>query len=211
MQYLTTKCRNCGYRTRDRETGVPKVQIGTPILICPRCGHLILDSIQTEYEFMTDKEKERFSSQSAFTRSIFGNIFFIVFGLIFLIGSITIGGGYIAVGIICGGGMIALGVYQITKNQASRNNKDIEQAVYESLKRTENKDYVKYIETAYNSAGIDRKYKEFTDKNNFINENKNFEERSSYKENMEYFNELLNKIGINTTISNDKTSAFYHH
>lgn len=211
MQYLTTKCRNCGYRTRNRETGVPKVQIGMPILICPRCGHLILDSISTEYEFMTDKEKERFSSQSAFAHSLLGNIFYIVFGLILLISSITIGGGYIAFGIICGGGIIALGVYQIIKNQESCNNKDIEQAVYESLKRTENKDYVIYIETAYNSASIDRKYKEFTGKNNFINENKNFEERSSYKENMEYFNKLLNEIGVNTTISKDETSTFYHH
>lgn len=57
MQYTTTKCPHCGYRTRNRESGVPKVELGQTLICCPMCGKPIIDPILTEYEFMSERER----------------------------------------------------------------------------------------------------------------------------------------------------------
>lgn len=208
MKYITTRCKNCGYRTRSHESGVPNVQIGPPILRCPKCGHLILDSIQTEYEFMTDNEKAKFSTQSALPKSYLGNILFIVVGLVLLIGGISTGN---VAGLICGGGCIALGVYQKVQNQKIASNELIEQAVYESLQRTANSKYVEFIKYAYEVNGIKRNYMPFTNKAAYIEQYKKFELRDSYIQNMKNFNQVLELINDDTPTEQSRTSIFTQH
>ena len=58
MQYTTTKCPHCGYRTRNRESGVPNVDIGQTLACCPMCDKPIIDPIYTEYEFMSKREQQ---------------------------------------------------------------------------------------------------------------------------------------------------------
>lgn len=211
MYYTTTSCRNCGYRTRNNESGVPNVQIGTPIMKCPKCGSLIIDSISTEYEFMTDKEKAQFSTQSALPKSYIGNILFIIVGIVLLIYGLATGDAYLGVGLIAGGGCIALGIYQIVKNQKIANNEMIEQAVYESLKRTANRKYVEYIINAYGANGIKRKYLPYYNKTTYIEQYKYFESRDSYKQNMYDFNELLKSINIVIPTEQSQDSTSSHH
>lgn len=211
MKYTTTKCRHCGYATRCFEGNVPKVQIGSPIIICPRCGNLILDSIITEFEFMTIEEKEKFSSELLTTKSTLKNIFLSIFGLILFIGSMFLGGWYIAVGIIFGIGMIAISIIDIVKERKLCNEEVVEQAIYESLQRTKNMEYVQFIQKAYETNKLRRNYTPFSDRNRFMKQYEKFEYRSSYKENMEEFNQLLELLKIENQVNKSKDSTFNHH
>lgn len=195
MRYVTTKCRNCGYKTRNHESGVPRVQLGTPIFKCPKCGHLILDPIQTEYEFMTDSERTSFSSNSMIQKNYFGSALFIIFGIVLFIAGIVLGGGYIAIAILGGLGCIGVGIFDIIRGKKMANNEEIEQAIYESLQRTANTEYVAYIKNVYNENGIKKIYTPFVGRNNFIELYKKFEARESYKESMNEFNQFLEMIG----------------
>ena len=212
MKYITTSCPNCGYKTRSHESGVPSVQIGAPILPCPKCGQLVLDTIQTEYEFMTDSEKARFSTQSALPKSYIGNILFIALGIFLLIGGFVLNDtAYLVVGLIGGIGCIAIGVFQIVRNHKIADNATIEQAVYESLQRTKNSKYVEYIKTAYQQNGIKRNYLPYTNKATFIEQHKAFELRESYKQNMQAFNQLLESFDAEIPAEKTDTTVFMHH
>ena len=194
MQYITTSCRNCGYRTRNHESGVPSVQIGHPVGKCPRCGHLILDCICTEYEFMTEKEKKKFNPD---TFNDGGNYIFIIVGIILFFGSIATGGGAsIMLGLLLSIGCFYMGISRILENKRLKEDEFIEQCVYESLKRTENKYYVNFVEQAYKANGIQRTFKEFENKKEFLEKYNKFETRKSYKDNMNEFNEVLEIIDL---------------
>lgn len=184
-----------------------------PIIKCPKCGHLILDSINTEFEFMTEGEKKNFSTQSALPKSYIGNILFIIVGLVLLIGGIATGDAYLWAGLIGGGGCLAVGIYQIVRNQKLAGNEVIEQAVYESLQRTSNSKYVELIKTVYELNGIKKNYLPYDNKASFIEQYKKFETRESYIQNMYYFNRLLDLELLNelNTIDKSKTSEFIHH
>ena len=207
MRYTTTSCRNCGFKTRHHESNVPNVQIGSPILRCPKCGNLILDSIATEYEFMTDKERAKFTTENAQTASYPGNILFIIVGFALLIGGIVLGGGYIAAGLIFGGGCIWLGISQIIENNKMSSEHIIEQAVYESLQRTKNSDYVEFIKQSYSANKIKRQYRAYVGKNVFMGKYKIFESRESYIENMKEFNELIELIAVDECVEKNETST----
>ena len=192
MKYITTKCRHCGYATRSHESGVPAVQIGQPIIKCPVCGNLIFDSIATEYEFMTDNEREKFSSENAEGKAIAANLFFIILGAIMLIAFCASGeSGGIFTGLFAGGLSIAMGIIQIKRNSNMVNEKIIEQAVYESLKRTENKEYVEFLKNAYSDNKIKRAYSLYQNRKDFMEKYKYFEERDSYSEQMKKFAAIL--------------------
>ena len=211
MKYITTGCSNCGYITRNRESGVPKVQIGAPILRCPKCGHLILDSIQTEYEFMTESERANFSTQTALPNSYLYNILFIVIGLFFFIGGFTLKDEYriicIVIGVIC----IALGIIQIVKNHKSARNETIEQAVYESLRRTADMQYVEYISNAYKECGIKRNYTPYANKSAYLEKYGKFELRESYRQSMNDFNQLLESVNVYAPVKQDDNSTLTLH
>ena len=152
MRYITTWCRNCGFKTRNQETGVPNVQLGPPISRCPKCGKLILDSIATEYEFMSDKERAKFTTKRAYIASIPGNIIYVVLGLILFVGGIIAGEAFAtSMLFLFGVGFMAWGTFHIIQNNKMKNEPIIEQAVYESLQRTKNINYVKFIEKMYSA------------------------------------------------------------
>lgn len=204
MQYTTTSCRNCGYQTRSHESSVPKVQLGIPVIRCPKCNHLILDSIAIEYEFMTDKEKAKFNTNSAILRSYPRIVLLFIFGFALLIGGFFGGGGSIVVGLLGGGFCIFLAIDNIITNSKISNEHTFEQAVYESLQRTKNPEYVAFIENCYASSKIKRQFTPFSDKLSFYEEYKYIPLRQSYIQEMKKFEELLNSIGINS--SNNITS-----
>lgn len=207
MTYTTTKCSNCGYATRIHQSNVPKVQLGSPIQKCPNCGHLGLDSIATEYEFMSVSERERFLDAFSSSRSYPGQILFIILGIFLGIGISTV---YTALGILIGLGMVGLGIYKIACDSKFVKDKIPEQMIYESLQRTSIKEYVDAIEKAYESAGIKRQYAPFADKQKFMEENKDFESRESYKQDMDDFNKILEAINL-SEITQNKQSTFIHH
>ena len=82
------------------------------------------------------------------------------------------------------------------ENKRLKEDEFIEQCVYESLKRTENKDYVNFVEQAYKANGIQRTFKEVENKKEFLEKYKKFETRKSYKDNMNEFNEVLEIIDL---------------
>ena len=87
MEYTTTRCSNCGFATRYRETGVPKVQLGMPLAVCPRCRHLILDSFKTEFVFMSEKKRKAFLSHTVFASYFASCVFFFLFGIFIVVGA----------------------------------------------------------------------------------------------------------------------------
>lgn len=199
MTYTTTRCKNCGYATRSFEGGVPKVQIGAPIIRCPKCGYLILDSINSEYEFMTDKERANFGSSRATVKSYPFNIIAIVMGICFFIAAITASSltvPFIIAAIIC----LAVGISNLLSNSKAADQKIIEQKVYESLQRTKNTKYVEFIEKSYSSNKIKRIYRPYSDKESFFEQYKYFELRESYKEEMKEFGELLRYMQLEDDI-----------
>ncbi len=209
--YTTTKCRNCGYHTRSHERAVPNVQIGAPIFPCPNCGHLILDSIIAEYEFMTDRERVKFGSTVATVRTYPFNILAIIMGIIFFVVGITADSltvMYIIAAIVC----FAVGVSNIISNSKAADEKVMEQAIYESLQRTKNVEYVKYIEATYAANKIKRTYCPYTDRQAFIEQYKYMESRKSYIENMESFDNLIKRLGVeysaNTKFNSNISTTF---
>ena len=209
--YTTTKCRNCGYSTRSHERAVPNVQLGAPIFPCPNCGHLILDSIIAEYEFMTDSERGKFGSTVATVRTYPFNILAIIMGIFFFVVGITADSltvMYIIAAIVC----FVVGVSNIIRNSKAADEKLVEQAVYESLQRTKNVEYVKFIEATYAANKIKRTYRPYTDRQSFIEQYKYMESRKSYMENMESFDDLIKRLGIeyaaNTKFDSNSSTTF---
>lgn len=222
MKYTTTKCPHCGYQMRSHESRLPKVQIGAPILICPKCSRLILDSIATEYEFMTAQERQIYTTQAVKQQSYLGNLLFIVFGVLFFIAGIITGALYCAEGNLSGIGMIfggiiigcvciAICIYQTKHNRELANEEFIEQCVYESLQRTSNKEYVDFVQIAYQAFGINRTFLPLNEKEDFLRMHKKFETHESYKKSMSEFENILNALDESAKIEKAKTNLFWLH
>ena len=193
MKYTTTKCRNCGYATRIHESGVSKLELDMPIQICPACGNLILDTIKTEYEFMLESEREIFSSKNYENKSILGFIFSLFAGLFFLILGFIIGEETTTIPLWI---VSAFLFYICIRNRVNYSkiskNKLIEQAIYASLKRTSNKNYVKFLEILYLENKIKRIFNPLKDKESYMKENVNLETLDYYKESMKVFDKFNN-------------------
>lgn len=185
------------------------MQIGAPIYKCPNCGHFILDTIAVEYEFMTDAERRKFSTNAALPKSYIGNIIYILFGIFLIAAGIACGKFYIAIGLIFGGGAIWIGISQIIQNHKYASANMIEQCVYQSLKRTSNKEYVELLKKLYAKNKIKREYRPFYDKENFLQKYAYFDSREEYKEEMAYFEEILSYI--NTSDSAEKNNESETH
>lgn len=188
--YTTTRCRHCGHVIRNHERNVPKVQLGEPIRKCSRCGSLYVDDFATEYEFMTDKEKSRFRSTYAIIAHLPFNILAIAFGLFMLFAGISTGGTFLVMGIIMGAIGVYVGVSNIRENAKVADEKLLEQSVYESLRRTENPQYVEYITAIYTRNNIKRTYSPYINRESFMDQYKYFEKRPSYDESIDCINEI---------------------
>ena len=152
MKYTTTSCPHCGFRTRNHEPGVQKIELDQTIECCPRCKHLIIDPIKTEYEFMTNAEREKWqtSSISAAERNR-GIALLIISATLILITLIT--GAFNSSGFI---GLIIFIIFPmiigINKFVKAGEYEDLhigEQLIYESLLRTSNIQYVNLLKKYY--------------------------------------------------------------
>lgn len=211
MKYTTTSCKKCGFKTRNKESSLPSVQIGLPIIECPNCHKFILDSIITEYEFMTDVERSRFQKDNAILLSLPGNLIFIIMGLLFFIWGLSATGDYSIITPIIGSILFLIGAIQIVKNIIIYVKGNLEQEIYLSLKRTENKEYREFLEWIYKCFGISRKYKPYLEKETFLEENKHFGQTDNFKLRMEYFNSIWNDTKRRDEIELNIVQEFFHH
>ena len=192
MQYTTTKCPHCGYRTRNRESGVPKVELGQTLACCPMCGKPIIDPINTEYEFMTEKEQEKWSTSHITGVETTRGIIMIIIGIaLFVFGLISGGGTGIFFSLFLGGGMIAMAVRKFILVEKADSYNIGEQAIYESLLRTSNANYVKLLKNAY---GEERTYKPLVNRSEIINDYKKYSTEDVHERYEKEFLKLLKLI-----------------
>lgn len=171
MTYTTTKCPHCGYKTRNRETGVPEVQLGQTILNCPNCGNIIIDPINTEWEFMADYEKRKFTATSIQRNNIVASIIKIIIAIVFFVGSITTADAfYIIIGIVIAVWLVIDSIYSIIKDNDALENGVLDKAIEESILRTSNKTYVSFLEKYYEGKRI---YHKDPRRDEIIEKNKN--------------------------------------
>lgn len=212
MKYTTTRCRNCGFATRFMEIGVPKFQLGMPLIICPKCQHLILDSIRTEFEFMTEKQRKKLLSHSIALGFYLSCVFFFLFGVISII-AVSISessSAEIAVFVIVGICLMFFSVYKFVKFFLEIKSGIIEHAIYMSLQRTSNETYVEFLKTCYEKNGIKKIFSAFSGKNDILSNYKTCETTDFYKESKEDFDKLLVFIK-DKTAEKDNSSLFSHH
>lgn len=159
MEYITSKCPHCKYKYRNRESNVPKVQIGSTAFICPNCGNLIMDNIMTEYEFMTERERKTFESEKLLKSSLLGNVVMIMFGLFMAIGGFVIGDATsIIIGLIFGGACLYFSISNVINNVRLADNKVVEQYIFESLRRTSDKEYREFLISYYATLKRKKRY-----------------------------------------------------
>ncbi len=188
--YTTTACRNCDFKTRKHKRDVPNLDFCCPVSICPKCQTLMIDPIYAEYEFMTDKEKGKFTRENIQKRTYITSVFWLLVSIGILILSLSLGGTFnTIVGLLVAGVGMFNFIISLLSLQESKKNESIEQAIYESLKRTSNQDYIDFL----NRFG-ERKYIPFLDKEIFMEKYRYFEERESYKQEMEKFIILMDSI-----------------
>lgn len=193
MQYTTTKCPHCGYRTRNRESGVPKVELGQTLACCPMCGKPIIDPIYTEYEFMSEREQEKWSTSHLTTVDTVRGVIMLILGAIFFIAGMASGDGSgILLALLMGGGLIWMGISRFISVQKARELNIGEQAIYESLLRTSNNKYVELLKKAY---GKERTYKPIPNRSEIIDDYKKYSTEEIHKRFEDEFLKLLNIIG----------------
>lgn len=190
MEYTTTKCPHCGYRTRNSESGVPKVQLGQTLACCPMCDKPIIDPIYTEYEFMTEKEQKKWSTSHLTTVETVRGIIMLILGVIFFIIGIIFS--VIVVALFMGGGLIWMGISRFIPLRKARELNIGEQAIYESLIRTSN---AKYVELLKKSYGKKRVYKPLPKRSKIIDDYKKYSTEDIHKRFESEFLKLLNIIG----------------
>lgn len=212
MEYTTTKCSNCGFATRYRETGVPKIQLGMPLAVCPRCRHLILDSFKTEFEFMSEKKRKAFLSHTVFASYFASCVFFFLFGIFIVVGAALFSDGTAeSVFLILIGVFLSLfSVYKFVKTFLKIKSGVLEQAIYASLKRTSDSGYVDFLNACYQKNGVNKEFSAFGGKSEFMKKYKEYETSDFCKKSAEEFAGILLFIGIDPA-DKDRMSRFSHH
>lgn len=209
MIYTTTKCPHCGFRTRNRETGVQKVELGQTIACCPRCGKVIIDPIDTEYEFMTDNERKKWSTNHLASAEKVRGIIMLILGLIFFIIGFVVGD---VIGVIFallfGGGFIVWGINKISAVGKINNYHVGEQIIYESLLRTSNEKYVDLLKKYYKNK---RTYRPIENRNEIISEYEQYSTKDVHESFERDFLDLLNIIENKNEVDakKSKTSTSY--
>ena len=192
MIYTTTKCPHCGYRTRNRESGVPKVELGQTLACCPMCCKPIIDPIYTEYEFMSEREQEKWSTNHLTTVDTVRGVIMLILGVVFFIIGVASGDSSgIILALLVGGGLICMGVSRFMSIQKARELNIGEQAIYESLLRTSNKTYVELLTKAY---GKERTYNPLSNRSEIIEDYKKYSTEDIHKRFEDEFLKLLNII-----------------
>lgn len=190
MIYTTTKCPYCGCYTRKRETGVPRVDLGQTILICPRCGKPIIDPINKEFEFMTKIQQRKWRTRNLVLNAIFSAILQIGLLLyLFLSGIIN---GY-TVAIVLFSILLSIRLIFTTYAIIKMCKQHIgEQKIYESLLRTSNEEYVNMLinNVAYNNKKY--KYRPLENRAEIIDKFKKYSTEDFHNLAVDNFNKLIN-------------------
>ena len=144
--HVTTKCPHCNYRTRNQEELGPKIQLGQTIFCCPRCDKPMIDPFYTEYEFMSENERRKFTTKRLASSGIANGISLILLAIFLIAGGIAIAE---TVAIILTSILGVAALWMATSEfidvfRAKKLNVG-EQAIYESLLRTSNVDYVNLL------------------------------------------------------------------
>ena len=206
MQYTTTKCPHCGYRTRNRETGVSRVELGQTLACCPKCDKPIIDPIYTEYEFMSKRERKKWSTRHLVTVDAIRGIILLIMGGFFFVLGITSGDTYgIVVALLMGGVPILTGISRFFSIKKALSSNVVEQIIYESLLRTSNNNYVKLLEQSY---GKKRTYKPIQNRSEVIIYYKKYSTEDIHKRFEEEFSKLLNIIEDEDNIGDTKKAKF---
>lgn len=210
MEYTTTKCPHCGYRTRNRESGVPKIELGQTLACCPMCDKPIIDPIYTEYEFMTEKEQQKWSTSSLTTAEILRGIITLVLGFIIFVAGISSGeGSGVVAALLIGGALIAMGIGRFfTAKKASELNVG-EQAIYESLLRTSNKTYVNLLKKAYGKKRTYRPLENREDAMEYYKEYSSQEIHERFEKNFMKLLNILDNQSENLELKNAKLSSSF--
>ena len=190
MIYTTTKCPYCGCYTRKRETGVPRVDLGQTILICPRCGTPIIDPINKEFEFMTKNQQRKWRTKNLALNAIFSAILQIGLLLYLFLSSIIDGYTFAIVlfSIILSIRLIftTYAIIKMCKQHIG------EQKIYESLLRTSNEEYVNMLinNVAYSSKKY--KYRPLENRAEIIDKFKKYSTEDFHNLAENNFNKLIN-------------------
>ncbi|MFR7795643.1 MAG: SHOCT domain-containing protein [Oscillospiraceae bacterium] len=190
MIYTTTKCPYCGCYTRKRETGVPRVDLGQTILICPRCGTPIIDPINKEFEFMTKNQQRKWRTRNLVLNAIFSAILQI--GLLLYLFLSSIINGY-TIAIVLFSILLSIRLIFTTYAIIKMCKQHIgEQKIYESLLRTSNEEYVNMLinNVAYNNKKY--KYRPLDNRTELINDFKKYSTDDFHNSAVDNFNKLLN-------------------
>ena len=194
MKYTTTRCSKCGYATRLHDSETPDFQIGMPVFKCPKCGNLLVDSIATEYEFLTQSERE--SLQKSYKKSVIANIVLILVGYIVPIVGFMASGEIGVIGYVIPACSTLIGLVNLIKNGILYSKDFTEKLIYYSLKRTSNPEYVRFIVSAYRQMDIRRGYRSYRDREKFMKEYEYLEDEKdkSFEKTMDEYEELVSML-----------------
>jgi len=197
--YTTTSCPHCGFKTRNFERGTPSIELGQTIICCPRCSGIIIDSIATEYEFMTNFERGYYcSTNSHIYKSLIGIFLFMAVGILSLLSTVLLDFDekpLMWFALIFGSGCLYFGISGIINCFKAKDLNLGEQEIYESLLRTSNEIYVAFLCSAYNSKKGKRVYRPLENRDDIIREYEKYSTQEIHSNFQTKFNTLLSRIG----------------
>lgn len=208
MKYTTTSCPHCGYKTRNRIPGTPDIELGQTIILCPNCKKLIVDTLSTEFEFMTSSERSKWTTEILINNYITVGLLFSLMGLLFVIGGFSLTDGYKIASIILGLLFLCYGISEFIKIYKAKKLNIGEQIIYESLLRTSNPDYVKALKKIYNDKRI---YSALTNRGIILYNYKKYSTEDIHKVFQAKFKEMIILINKPNNDMRKTQVAIYDH
>lgn len=212
MKRTTTSCENCGYKTRVMQSNMPSIMLDAPLSVCPKCGKLILDHIFTEYEFMTENQRNRFSKKVQRNSITAKGVGTMIIGAFIMIAGIMSGDVLFTVGGVVVGIIFAtIGLYLMNSRLEAIDNGACEKLIYVSLRRTRNMDYVRALENAYSRFNDDKIYEKYQNRESFLSKHSYLEQDPWVKERMAQHKQILEALmqGGEEQIVRGKELSFY--
>lgn len=208
MIYTTTKCPYCGFKTRNRQTGVPRRDLEQTVIKCSSCNLPIIDPINKEYEFMSKLQQKKWNTKNLLIISFIKAIIKLgIFLTIFIEGILNDDE---ALAGIFGFFFFSLLLWSIYVFYEGCTKHIGEQKIYESLLRTSNESYVSFL--IMNAAyGKKTNYSPLPNRLEIINEYKKYSTKDIHDEACKKFLDTLsiidkqnnNKISTNLTENYD--------
>lgn len=186
--------------------------LDAPLSVCPKCGKLILDHIFTEYEFMTENQRNRFSKKNQRNSITAKGVGTMIIGAFIMIAGIMSGDMLFTVGGVVVGIIFAtIGLYLMNSRLEAIDNGACEKLIYVSLRRTRNTDYVRALENAYSRFNDDKLYEKYQNRESFLSKHSYLEQDPWVKERMAQHKQILEALmqGGEEQIVRGKELSFY--